>query len=127
MDTKYVRDFDSYLYEFLYLSSHPGLKKSNNRAGENSMQKKKMLSRIKVMMFYIYMLFGYMIGLLLMMYICDVSKANDVTAVNIDVAYSTCSVAFRCLDVYLIIIIVRSLEMKPYSATLPCFCPERPT
>ena len=76
-------------------------------------------------MFYIYMVFGYMIGLLLMMYICDVSKANDVTAVNIDVAYSTCSVAFRCLDVYLIIIIVRSLEMKPYSATLPCFCPKR--
>ena len=101
------------------------LKKSNSHAGENSMQKKKMLLRIKVMMFYIYMLFGYMIGLLLMMYICDVSKANNVTAVNIDVAYSTCSVSFRCLDVYLIIIIVRSLEMKPHSATLPCFCPKR--
>ena len=71
------------------------------------------------------MLFGYMIGLLLMMYICDVSKANDVTTVNIDVAYSTCSVSFRCLDVYLIIIIVRSLEMKPYSATFPCFCPKK--
>ena len=84
-----------------------------------------MLASIKVMIFYIYMVFGYLIGLLSMFYVCTVSTANDETAVNFDVKCSTCDAVARCLDAFLIIIIVRSLEMKPHSATLPCFCPKR--
>ena len=99
------------------------LKKANITAGENATQKKRILSRIKVMMFYMYALFGYIIGLLLMMYICDISTANDETGINIVAAYSGCNFVFRSLDLFLIVIIVRSLEMKTYSATLPCFCP----
>ena len=71
------------------------------------------------------MVFGYLIGLLSMFYVCTVSTANDETAVNFDVKCSTCDAVARCLDAFLIIIIVRSLEMKPYSATFPCFCPKK--
>ena len=61
------------------------LKKSNKLVGENSRQEQMMLASIKVMIFYIYMVFGYLIGLLSMFYVCTVSTANDETAVNFDV------------------------------------------
>ena len=58
-------------------------------------------------------------------FIPQISTIVVLVMINFDVKCSTCDAVARCLDAFLIIIIVRSLEMKPYSATFPCFCPKK--